>query len=535
MKHPRPLRILSLVFLAAAAVSFPTGARASPPQGVGWHCHLYRGQTRVDFDLPGHIAYHYFSLGHPDRLVIDFETGEAALHSPGRAKGCGAVDGLHWAKRKSGTLRYVLVMRQREAVKIVRSPGPEGPESLLSVRFGKPDASVTSSDSTGEGAAATGRTTKRPRPFLRVDPGKGKIVIAIDPGHGGSDPGTHGPHGLDEKVVTLAIAKMLARKIDSTPGLEAFLTRKHDRYVGLRRRVLEAQDHHAALFISIHVNAYPRVPNVKGGAVYALSEHGASNAEAGLLARTENAADPTIGDIHFAPHNRAVNSALTHMAQRASIASGSQLGADVLANLSRYEPLYEHHVQYANFEVLRDPVIPSILIETAFLSNPRQARELHDKWFRKDLATAIYNGIREFLRNHDLRPVQLVRKAEKNDHREETAPPDSPGGRPRPGTASAYRVRPGDTLSGVALHLHVTQWRLRVYNHLHSRRLEIGQLLKVPPPTFDYKVRPGDSLSVIAEKADVSTKALREVNNLDGNRLQVGQILTVPPSAQVND
>ena len=260
-----------------------------------------------------------------------------------------------------------------------------------------------------------------------------------------------------------------------------------------------------------------------------MSEHGASNAEAGLLARTENAADPTIGNIHFAPHNRLVNSALTHMAQRASIANGSQLGTDVLRHLARYEPLYEHHVQYANFEVLRDPVIPSILVETAFLSNPHQARELHTRHFREELANAIYLGIREFLKNHDLSPVQLVRKAEKRKAEEKHAAPAPPGRKDPPKTATTYRVRRGDTLSGVALHLHVTQWRLEVYNHLHNRRLQAGQLLKIPPSTFDYKVRAGDSLSVIAAKADVTTRELKDFNDLDGNQLTVGQVLTLPP------
>lgn len=529
------MRSLFLLPLAAAALTFAAGARASSTRTIDWHCSTDDGQTHIDFDLPGDIDYHYFSLGHPNRLVIDLDAGREARRSPGRARGCGTVSSLHWAYRKDGRLRYVLSLARKEPVDFVRSSGPGGHRYLLSVRLGTGVAPVAASGPAGSADSPGANADRPPQPLLKVNPGKGKIVIAIDPGHGGSDPGTHGPHGLDEKVVTLAIAEMLAKKIDATPGLEAFLTRTRDRYVGLRRRVLEAQDHHAALFISIHANAYRRVPGVKGGAVYALSEHGASSAEARLLARTENAADPTIGDIHFAPHNPLVNSTLTHMAQRASIASGSQLGADVLRNLAHFEPLYEHHVQYANFEVLRDPVIPSILIETAFLSNPGQARELHQRRFREELATAIYDGIRQFLRNNDLSPVQLVRRTAKSRRREKHVPAGLPGAEKRTGTPSVYRVRRGDTLSGVALRLGVTQWRLKVYNHLHSRRLEIGQQLEVPPPSFDYRVRPGDSLSVIAERADVTTKALEDFNDLDGSRLRAGQMLTVPPRSRGND
>lgn len=512
---PKALLVLPLALAFAAANS--ASAKAS---SIAVHCRVDAGQTQVTFNLPGESSYHYFSLSDPHRLVIDLDDKDLPWQHAGKKSGCGDVSSLHWAERHNHVLRYVLVLARKLPVELVRADDSNGDGSLLSARIGE-------RESTAKQVPSKGTQNRPPQPMLRVDRAKGKIVIAIDPGHGGSDPGTHGPHGLDEKVVTLAIAKMLAKKIDATPGLEAFLTRTRDRYVGLRRRVLEAQNHHAALFISIHANAYPRVPSVRGGAVYALSEHGASSAEAGLLARTENAADPTIGNIHFAPHNKLVNSALTHMAQRASIANGSQLGADVLRNLAHFEPLYEHHVQYANFEVLRDPVIPSILIETAFLSNPHQARELHERRFREDLATAIYDGIRAYLRQHDLSPVRVVGNAEKKNRvtatREEHRLPARSVG------PKTYRVKNGDTLSGLALHFHVSQWRLKVYNHLGSRRLEIGEILKIPPATFDYKVRPGDSLSVIAEKADVSTKALKDFNDLNGNRLTISQVLTLPP------
>jgi len=509
-----------------AAIALATNAEAAHAKTIHWHCRVNAGQTQIDLELPTTLRYHYFSLKHPDRLVVDLDAGKLAPQPRGSAQGCGDVKNLHWAERKSGKLRYVLVLAHKEPVSIVSSPGGKGHGFLLSARVGKLNKSdqAPSKRSTGK--------TGPPRPLLKVNPGKGRIIIAIDPGHGGSDPGTRGPHGLDEKVVTLAIARILAKKIDATPGVTAFLTRDSDHYVGLRRRVLEAQKHHADLFISIHANAYPRVPRVKGGAVYALSEHGASNAEAGLLARTENAADPTIGNIHFASHNRLVNSALTHMAQRASIANGSQLGADVLKELARYEPLYEHHVQYANFEVLRDPVIPSILVETAFLSNPHQAHELHTRHFREALANAIYLGIRKFLKAHDLSPVQLVRRKEKAGAAGKKAVRALIDASKHSASTSIYHVRRGDTLSGVALRLHVSQWRLKVYNHLHSRRLRIGQALKVPPSTFDYKVRPGDSLSVIAQKAGVSTAAIKDFNDLDDSQLNVGQMLTLPPTSR---
>lgn len=511
-------------FLLLLAI-LPTAARAGTPRSPMWNCSVHDGQTRLEFTLPTRVVYHFFTLSHPQRLVIDLDSTRLPPQSSDKAPGCGLVESLHWAERKHQVLRYVLNLTRKAPVQLAASPQQsKEPDFHLLAQIGTTRGSAIGNDRTQPAEDGSHRTNQ---PFLQVNPGKGNIVIAIDPGHGGSDPGTHGPHGLDEKVVTLSIAKMLAKKIDRTPGLTAFLTRVSDHYVGLRQRVLEAQDHHAALFISIHANAYPRVPRVKGGAVYALSEHGASNAEARLLARTENAADPTIGNIKFATHNREVNSALSHMLQRASIANGADLGKDVLRHLSHYEPLYEHHVQYANFEVLRDPLIPSILIETAFLSNPHQARELHELHFREELANAIYLGIREFLEHHDLRPTQVV--SAQRPRKTATDHPVQPGHNQKTTPGMTYRVRPGDTLSGVALRLHVSEWRLDVYNHLHSKHLYIGQVLKLPPPSFEYRVRNGDSLSVIAEKAGVSSRALKDYNNLDNNRLEIGQLLTVPP------
>lgn len=510
--------LLLLAFLPAAA-------NAGTSRTSMWHCNVHDGQTRLDLALPTRVVYHYFTLARPQRLVIDLDSTRLPHRSANKTTGCGLVESLHWAERKHEVLRYVLTLAGKEPVHLTASPANNNRGFRLSVRIGAPKKSTAGDERIKPTETASHRVNQ---PFLQVNPGKGDIVIAIDPGHGGSDPGTHGPHGLDEKVVTLSIAKMLAYKIDKTPGLTAFLTRTSDHYVGLRRRVIEAQDHHAALFISIHANAYPRVPRVKGGAVYALSEHGASNAEARLLARTENAADPTIGNIKFAPHNREVNSALSHMLQRASIASATDLGTDVLGNLSHYEPLYEHHVQYANFEVLRDPLIPSILVETAFLSNPHQARELHERHFREDLATAIYRGVREFLAHHNLRPAQVVHM---RIHRETATDHPAQPERSRGTTADpTYRVRPGDTLSGTALHLHVSEWRLKTYNHLRSRRLHTGQVLKVPPPSFEYRVQPGDNLSMIAEKAGVTSHLLKTYNNLSSPRLKIGQIIELPPA-----
>lgn len=506
-------------------LSLPAGMLAQVAFGssLTWRCSKRDGQTQMDVTLAHHVSYHYFLLHHPDRLVVDFSglsLGAVPAHLP---RVCGAIRRIRRAEHKGPLLRYVFLLPAGVAARIVPSRPAHGGTFRLSVRVGQRsarDEPVTPTDAGTSGRKGTLQAV------MRLRRGDGPIIIAIDPGHGGIDPGTHGSHGLDEKTVTLAIGKLLAAKIDATPGLKAFLTRRRDRYVALRQRVLEAQRHHARLFISIHANSYPQLPRIEGAAVYALSEHGASSAEAELLARTENAADPAIGNVKFAPHNRLINSALTQLEQRASIQAGTHLGTDVLKSLSRYEPLYERRVQFANFEVLRDPVIPSILVETAFLSNPAQARDLHTRRFRAELASAIYHGILRYLRGHNLKPIRVVQARSS----------DGTGGAPRGHhrvtrrPVRAYRVKRGDTLSALAVRFHVRQWRLQAYNHLRKSRLRVGEVLRVPPPSFTYRVHAGDSLSVIAEKAGVSTRALRSYNDLAGTRLRAGQMLFLPPA-----
>lgn len=517
------ISVFCIVFCVGVAA-----ANAAPVRLMHWNCHIRDDQTQIDYVARHPVVYHYFRLDHPRRLVIDLSSTQLPDNNRGVRRGCGLVRKVVWDQRKNHVLRFVLFLVKKAPVNVVPSTFARQ-RFRISLRLGSPkhpqvSTKHSSSQEVSESSAV-----------LHADRDNGPIVIAIDPGHGGIDPGTHGPHGLDEKVVTLAIGKMVARKIDSTPGLHAFLTRHRDRYVSLRERVLEAQDHHAALFVSIHANAYPKAPYVKGGAVYVLSEHGASSAEARMVARAENAADPTIGNVHFATHDPLVNSALTHLMQRASIASGTRLGRDVLHSLSRYEPLYEHHVQYANFEVLRDPVIPSILIETAFLSNPTQARELHTQGFREHLATAIYRGIRRFLENHDMSPVRLV-KVKSKRRRTQSFRIRHQHAKKRWSDARkiVYRVKSGDTLSGVALRFHVNQWRLQVYNHLKTTRLRAGENLRIPPPAFKYRVHSGDSLSVIAAEAGVSSHRLKNYNDLQTPRLRIGQVLELPPREESN-
>jgi len=436
-----------LGWMLAALLVIPAPAARAAARVGPLRIRVRHGMTIALLAVHGAARYRWRTTERPARLVLDLEgiASSAAL----RAGPGGIVRRVRSARHGAGDLRLVFDLLRPAPVHVsVRTRGVPGPE--LEIRFGRRVA---------ERARPIARPM-RPRPperlrrvtALRTPGRRGPVIVCIDPGHGGTDPGTTGPDGLHEKTVTLEVGRLVARRIDATPGMRAVLTRDGDYYVSLRERVLDAQRHHADLFVSIHVNAFPRSPEVEGGAVYMLSEHGASDAEARMLARTENAADPTIDGVHFAPHDPRLNYVLTDLLQNQAIAAGDRLAGDILHQLGRVEPLYEPHVQRANFEVLRDPMIPSVLVETAFLSNPHQSRELHERRFIDRLANAIYRGIRGYV------DTQF---------------------RYREG--QEYVVRRGDTLSTIAARSGVSLHRLQAYNHLSGNDIAAGQVLHIPP------------------------------------------------------
>lgn len=428
-----------------------------------------RGATIAVLPVRGPTSYRWFTAGRPLRLVLDLDA----------ARIMGA-----WSPRPAGDIRRVRARRHgvrglrlsfylRRALPVhVTVRRKRGRATRLQIVFGTPRHRILAHHTHRVVRRRVARRVHARTPYRRVRDvavlrayrHTGPVIVCVDPGHGGSDPGTTGPHGLHEKVVTLEIGRLVARWIDATPGMHAVLTRHGDYYVSLARRVLDAQRHRADLFVSIHVNSFPRNPHVAGGAVYMLSEHGASDAEAAMLARTENAADPTIDGVHFAHGDRRLNYVLTDLLQSQAITAGDHLGADILRHLGHVEPLYEHRVQRANFEVLRDPMIPSVLVETAFLSNPYQDRELHERRFVRRLANAIYEGIREYVRAHfPARSSDHYVRVHRARHR-----------------TRKYVVRSGDTLSGIAARSGVTVHRLQAINHLSHADIAVGQVLRLP-------------------------------------------------------
>ncbi|WP_423228681.1 N-acetylmuramoyl-L-alanine amidase [Pseudaquabacterium rugosum] len=242
-----------------------------------------------------------------------------------------------------------------------------------------------------------------PRPPRRTDPALQQradrlVVVALDPGHGGEDPGAIGPTGLREKDVVLQIGLRLRERLNSVPGLRAMLTRDGDYFVPLHERVRKAQRVQADLFVSIHADAF-MTPQARGASVFALSERGASSAAARWIAAKENASD-AVGGLDLAGSaikDAQVLRALLDMSTAAQIKDSLRVGREVLANLGRIGNLHKREVEQAGFAVLKAPDIPSILVETAFISNPQEEARLRDEDYQQHLVEALHGGIRRWL------------------------------------------------------------------------------------------------------------------------------------------
>jgi N-acetylmuramoyl-L-alanine amidase len=267
---------------------------------------------------------------------------------------------------------------------------PDAPGTVASV----PEPPAPADDAPAQ-SSATGKKNARPK-LNRL------YTIALDPGHGGEDPGAVGKRGSYEKNVTLSIARRLKRKLDDTPGMRAMLTRDGDYFVPLANRVTRARQVKADLFVSVHADAFVR-PEAHGSSVFVLSEKGASSSAARWLAQKENDAD-LIGGVNLARQDSHLARTLLDLSLAATINDSIKLGRAVLAALGDINTLHKGQVEQAGFAVLKAPDIPSILVETAFISNPEEEARLNDNAYQDKMADAILRGIRRYF--DDNPPVQ---------------------------------------------------------------------------------------------------------------------------------
>ena len=369
--------------------------------------------TRLTLEARGPIPFKYFTLQNPDRLVLDLEGVEVNADLSGLASLVQADDAYVKAVRiglnRPRVTRVVLELKAPVrpsifAIKPLRNYGYRLVVDLYPQSANGGAAGDQASHAADNANAKSGKETATPKSsqYARL------LTIAIDAGHGGEDPGAKGAHGTYEKQVTLAVARKLKERIDQQENMRAVLTRDGDYFIPLQDRVIKARSMRADLFVSIHADSFVN-PDASGASVFALSEHGATSAAARWLAKKENEAD-LIGGINIDVKDPNLKRTLIDLSQTATINDSLKLGWSVLHQLGEINGLHTGRVEQAGFAVLKAPDIPSILVETAFISNPEEEKRLTDENYQNKLADAIVDGINAYLaRNPPMARTRLTR------------------------------------------------------------------------------------------------------------------------------
>ena len=399
--------------------------------------------TRFVIDLSAPTQHRVFNLENPNRIVVDLDD-TAIAESVKLPDGQGFVSGIRTGNQPGGKLRVVLDTNENvNAQSFLLEPNQTYGHRLVV------DLALTVVPSVRSSISQLQPAVNRP------------VIVAIDAGHGGDDPGATGSKGLREKDVVLGIAERLAIEVENQPGMEPVLIRTGDYYLPLRSRISRARDSSADLFISIHADAF-RDPSVRGATVYVLSDSGASDEAALRLAKRENDAD-LIGGVSLADKEPLLARVLLDLSQNASISASSAVGERVIRRLSNVTPIRKSRVQRAPFLVLKSPDIPSILIETAYISNPTQESELRTSAYQQSLASAIHKGIVDYFRDNPPPNSYLALN-----------PP------PLEKTPIRHVISKGETLSEIAEYYKVSLSALKRSNSLRNDIVRIGQVITIP-------------------------------------------------------
>ena len=406
------------------------------------------GRTRVVLDLSAAANHKVFTLAGPDRVVIDLPQASLSSSAQKFPSGKGAVIKVRGSNRDDGSARLVLETAAAvSATSFALEPG-SGRGHRLVVDLGPVDP-IQQLES-----------IKVVKSVDLVVPQERDLIIAIDAGHGGKDPGARGRGGLREKDVVLAISKRLARMINEEPGMRAVLIREDDRFISLRGRINKAHRSQADLFVSIHADSF-KDRRVRGSTVYVLSQKGATDEHARRLADRENAAD-LLGDVSLDDKDATLASVLLDLSQNASLGASFDVGQQIIDELHSVGRVRKTKVQQAPFLVLKSPDIPSILIETAYISNPTDEKNLGSRNHQEKMAKAIFHGVQDYFYLHPPAGTKIARLSK-----------EAKGER-------QYTIKSGDTLSEIAQRYNVSVRNIRDANQLRGDRIRVGQTLKIP-------------------------------------------------------
>lgn len=401
------------------------------------------GKTRVVLDLSHPVKHNIFTLRGPDRLVVDLKDGRLATTLASMPSGVGSVKNIRSGVLSNGQLRVVLDLNENvRSRSFTAGPNPQYGDRLVI-------------DLERSGGLQTVR-----RASEAYTPGR-DVVIAIDAGHGGHDPGAIGRGKTREKDVALAVSRELAARIDAESGMKAVLIRSGDYYVDHRKRMEIAHTSKADLFISIHADAVTD-RRANGATVYALSLKGASDEESRLLAQRENKS-VLIGGVSLADKDQVLASVLLDLSQNAALSASLDVGSKVINEMAQVTKVRRRSVQQAGLIVLKSPDMPSILVETAYISNPSEEKLLNSKSHQAKLAKAILGGIRNYFYTNPPPDTQIAKNVRR-----------APTGHVR------HKIARGDTLSELAERYDVSPAAIRSANKLSNDNIRVGQVLSIP-------------------------------------------------------
>ncbi len=447
------------------------------------------GLVRVVLELSGPSTLKYFSLSSPDRFVVDLRDVIRTGETPQVSFANTPIAAIRAGIRDGDDLRLVFELSAQAKGKAYLLPPADGYGHRLVIEMKEPSSAkrsvptvlakidepvkrlesftATTTAVVPPVFAATPSPTPAPTPVAvvqrpavaaplefknEVPENRRDIVIAIDAGHGGVDVGAIGSRGTHEKDVVLQIARQFEERVRKEPGMVPVMIRDGDVFVSLRDRINKARSAKADMFISIHADAFVN-QRASGASVFALSQRGATNEAARMLANRENSAD-LVGGVTLDGRDQLLASVLLDLSQNATIEASLDVAGRVLQGLKQVGKVHKHHVEQAGFVVLKSPDIPSILVETAFISNPAEEANLKSVAYQQQLADAMMKGVRSYFASN---------------------PPD--GARI---AAREHVIRRGDTLAGIATQYRVSARTLRVTNRLKDDTVRVGQVLQIP-------------------------------------------------------
>ncbi|WP_158784224.1 N-acetylmuramoyl-L-alanine amidase AmiB [Pantoea sp. BAV 3049] len=521
-------------------------------------------RATVTLSFAGQPVYGFFPLHNPERVVLDIRQSGVIKGLPLTFSGENIVKRIRSSKPKDNqSIRLVFELTQPGKTRAVTQRNGNDYNVVFTINGTRPaksssrPAEVSTASrsapsspaenpfknnpvtavSSGNEVAAPGRT---PRSANEA------VIVAIDAGHGGQDPGAIGAGGLKEKNVTISIARKLKALLNDDPMFKGVMTRDGDYFISVMGRSDVARKQNANLLVSIHADAAPN-RSASGASVWVLSNRRANSEMAGWLEQHEKQSELLGGAGDLLANSQAdpyLSQAVLDLQFGHSQRVGYDVAVKVIAQLQRVGSLHKRRPEHASLGVLRSPDIPSLLVETGFISNPSEERLLGSSAYQQKIAESIYKGLRNYFLAH---PLQSIPKEENRPLQSASAvnvePNPAPANTQYSGAVARHVVKRGETLSGIAANYGVSMATLRSMNTLKKDVVWVGQRLKVPAGNITsavsaakpkkpvrHKVVRGDSLTAIAAHYGVSPKAIQQANNMKSQNVMLGQTLTIPAS-----